>query len=178
LTVVLTLVVIAAVACASPAAESGPGGDAAPVVSTSPTAQSEPVSAADDADDVDDVEASDPEVTPDQSGADAPINPDVEDLQRLAAAAVQLDVDAFAEIKPGGPRDVDPRRFRQLLGRDHIVPIYEPLIISPSETPTTPEELVMGVVLNGEARAYPVGQMRSREIANDELGGIPILVTW
>ena len=30
----------------------------------------------------------------------------------------------------------------------------------------------MGVVLNGEARAYPVSQMRSREIANDELGGI------
>ena len=165
-TVVLTLVVIAAVACASPAAESDPG-DAVPVVSTSPTAQLEPVSAADDA-----------EATPEQAGADASIDPDVEDLQRLAAAAVRLDVDAFAEIKPGGPRDVDPRRFRQLLGRDHIVPIYEPLIISPSETPTTPEELVMGVVLNGEARAYPVGQMRSREIANDELGGIPILVTW
>jgi hypothetical protein len=168
LAVGLTLVVVAAAACTGPAGDSSPG-DAEPAVSASPTILSEPVSAADA------VMASDPEAAPEQARADVA---DVQDLQRIAAAAVQLDVDAFAEIKPGGPRDVDPRRYRQLIGRDRIVPIYEPLIISAADTVTTPEELVMGVILNGEARAYPVSQMRSREIANDELGGIPILVTW
>jgi len=91
-------------------------------------------------------------------------------VRGIAATSVQLDVDAFAEIKLGGPRDVDLKRYRQLIGRDRIVPIYEPLIISPAETVTTPEELVMGIVLNGEARAYPVSQMRSRKIANRPLG--------
>ena len=163
---VLVLVVIAALACASPGAENSPG-DTPPAVPKSPTTQPDAVVAAGESG------AFDLEATWDMAKSDVEIDPHVEDLQRIAAAAVQLDVDAFAEIKPGGPRDVDPRRFRQLIGRDRIVPIYEPLIISPAETVTTPEELVMGVVLNGEARAYPVSQMRSREIANDELGGIP-----
>lgn len=93
-------------------------------------------------------------------------------------ARAEFDTSAFAEIKPGGPRDVDPLQFRQIFGRDSIVPIYEPRIVSVAETETTPEELVMGVAINGEARAYPVSQMRYREMANDELGGVPILVTW
>jgi hypothetical protein len=100
--------------------------------------------------------------------------------QRFAApaASVEFDPDAFAEIKPGGPRDVDLRRFRQLIDRDRIVPVYDPLIVSAEEADFTPDELVMGVALNGESRAYGVGMMRSREIANDELGGVPLLVTW
>jgi hypothetical protein len=36
----------------------------------------------------------------------------------------------------------------------------------------------MGVALNGEAKAYPVTVLRIREMVNDELGGLPILVTW
>ena len=95
-----------------------------------------------------------------------------------AAAAVEFDAEAFARITPGGPREVDPSRFRQLIGRDVIVPIYDPLIVSAAEAGFTPDELVMGVALNGESRAYSVGMMRSREIANDELGGVPLLVTW
>ena len=89
-----------------------------------------------------------------------------------------FDTSAFAEITPGGPRDVDPDQFRQLFHRDGIVPIYEPLLVSPAETDLTQTELVMGVFINGEARAYPVSQLRRREMVNDELGGIPLLVTW
>lgn len=117
---VLVLVVIAALACASPAAENSPG-DTPPAVPKSPTTQPEAVVAAGE------IGAFDLEATWDMAKSDVEIDPHVEDLQRIAAAAVQLDVDAFAEIKPGGPRDVDPRRFRQLIGRDRIVPIYEPL---------------------------------------------------
>ncbi|HIF13762.1 MAG TPA: hypothetical protein EYQ82_12330 [Dehalococcoidia bacterium] len=102
---VLALGVIAAVACASPAG-SGPG-DAAPAVSAPPTTLSEPVTAGEE------TAPPDPEATPEQTRA---VVANVQALQRIAAASVQLDVDAFAEIKPGGPRDVDPRRYRQLRG--------------------------------------------------------------
>ena len=40
------------------------------------------------------------------------------------------------------------------------------------------DELVMGVAWDGEAKAYTVTVMRFREMVNDELGGIPTLVTW
>ncbi len=117
--------------------------------------------------------ASDPETPlPSEPGGDAGR------WTAALAASVEFDSDAFAEIKPGGPRDVDPRRFRQLIDRDRIVPVYDPLIVSADQTGFTPDELVLGVALNGESRAYAVGMMRSREIANDELGGVPLLVTW
>lgn len=41
-------------------------------------------------------------------------------------------------------------------------------------------ELVLGVVVGGEARAYPINMLTSprREIINDNLGGRPIAATW
>jgi len=41
-------------------------------------------------------------------------------------------------------------------------------------------ELVLGVEVNGEARAYPINTLTGpqREIFNDELGGRPIAATW
>lgn len=42
------------------------------------------------------------------------------------------------------------------------------------------KELVLGVVVNGEARAYPINTLTGprREIINDELGGRSIAATW
>jgi hypothetical protein len=42
------------------------------------------------------------------------------------------------------------------------------------------DELVIGVVHNDKARAYPVNQLTGprREIINDKLGGGPIAATW
>ena len=129
-----------------------------------------------------------PETGPEQAiagGRSVPVAPPLPDDDigagkqfAAAAASVEFDAEAFARITPGGPRDVDPRRFRQLIDRDVIVPIYDPRVVSAAESGFNPDELVMGVALNGESRAYPVSMMRFREIANDEVGGIPILVTW
>lgn len=43
-----------------------------------------------------------------------------------------------------------------------------------------PDELVLGVIVNGEARAYPINMLTgpSREIINDKLGGKKIGATW
>lgn len=41
-----------------------------------------------------------------------------------------------------------------------------------------PEELVIGVDLNGDARAYSVGLLSRHEIVNDTVGGVPLSVTW
>ena len=70
-------------------------------------------------------------------------------------------------------------KFVQLLPRDGIPPIYSPTIRASDEvTELTPKELVLGVSVNGQSRAYPIGPLDSREMVNDELGGVPILVTW
>jgi hypothetical protein len=40
------------------------------------------------------------------------------------------------------------------------------------------QEPVIGVSLNGEAHAYPIRLLSLHEIVNDDVGGIPIAVTW
>jgi len=39
-------------------------------------------------------------------------------------------------------------------------------------------DMVMGVVLNGSAKAYPIRVLVWHEIVNDEIGGIPVSVTY
>ena len=65
-----------------------------------------------------------------------------------------------------------------LLPYDGIRPIYEPEFEPADRAPLEDDELVIGISLNGEAKAYPITVLRSREMVNDELAGLPILVTW
>jgi len=40
------------------------------------------------------------------------------------------------------------------------------------------DELILGYVSQGEARAYPVKMMRYHHIANDTVNGLPVLITY
>ncbi len=62
--------------------------------------------------------------------------------------------------------------------QDSIKPIYEPTFISPAEAALMNADLVIGLSLNGDSRAYPVHILRRREMVNDVVGGVPILATW
>ncbi len=68
--------------------------------------------------------------------------------------------------------------FDSRLPRDGIPPIYKPEFIPPHAANLDPNELVMAVVIEGDARAYPVATLTRREMVNDTVGGTPILVTW
>jgi hypothetical protein len=91
-----------------------------------------------------------------------------------------------AELPKDVPEELINRRvdmeqdlfFPTLLPYDAIRPIYEPEFVPANEAPLEDDELVIGISLNGEAKAYPITVLRSREMVNDELGGNPILVTW
>ncbi len=40
------------------------------------------------------------------------------------------------------------------------------------------DDSVIGVEIGGEARAYPISALHVHELIHDELGGVPIVVTW
>jgi hypothetical protein len=67
-----------------------------------------------------------------------------------------------------------------LLPRDAIPAIDNPRFLdaATADSEYAPDELVMGVVFNGEARAYSVPHLSSHEIVNDTVGGVKIAVTW
>ncbi len=73
----------------------------------------------------------------------------------------------------------EPRyRYNQLLSRDSIRPIYEPEFIPAAQAKLNDDELVLAIALDGEAKAYPITVLNSREMVNDTLAGTPILATW
>ncbi len=60
-----------------------------------------------------------------------------------------------------------------------FVVLDNPAVI-PGEQATwlAPDELILGVIVGDEARAYPISQMAYHHIANDQIGGEPYLVTY
>ena len=67
-----------------------------------------------------------------------------------------------------------------LLPRDAIPAIDNPSFLTPEEADEeyVPDELVIGVEYNGDARAYSTSFLSRHEIVNDTVGGRKIAVTW
>ena len=67
-----------------------------------------------------------------------------------------------------------------LLPKDAIPAIDNPEFVSAEEADSYyfPDERVIGVVFEGDARAYSIPLLSSYEIVNDTVGGREIAVTW
>lgn len=68
--------------------------------------------------------------------------------------------------------------FRQLLARDSIAPIYDPVHVEADQADWDDDTLVLDIAIDDEARAYPIRSLNRREIVNDRIAGIPILASW
>jgi hypothetical protein len=100
------------------------------------------------------------------------------ELAQLPKPTKALSPPATRRAPPPTATQSPDYRWNQLLGRDDIRPIYSPEFVSAGDAGYVDGELVMGVEIDGRAKAYPVGLLNEREMVNDELAGIPILVTW
>lgn len=75
--------------------------------------------------------------------------------------------------------DVRPEDIQTILPKDAIQAILNPSFEQADEaTWLADSDSVIGVSINGDARAYPVPILSGREIVNDTVGGVPIAVTW
>ena len=74
-------------------------------------------------------------------------------------------------------RDV---RIITLLPKDAIPAIYDPTFLSLEEVDEwyDDDELVIGVEIDGDARAYSIPYLSGHEIVNDTVAGRKIAVTW
>jgi len=95
----------------------------------------------------------------------------------LAVVTVAGHPGAFAQATSEQTREFRPRRV--LPPRP---PIVEPehLDADDVDDEVTGNELVLGVVVGGQARAYPINMLTGpvREIITDRLGGRAIAATW
>ncbi|GIU99144.1 MAG: hypothetical protein KatS3mg014_0760 [Actinomycetota bacterium] len=64
------------------------------------------------------------------------------------------------------------------LAPEQIPAIDEPRTVSVRATVLPPTEPVLSVEIGGASRAYPIRYLLFHEIVNDELGGVPLAVTY
>jgi hypothetical protein len=99
------------------------------------------------------------------------------DADEIAAARQAAVDDAVSKSNNGkpdyNPRIVIARPFKAIQNAKFIT-------ADQVKDQVTDQELVLGVVINGEAKAYPINMLcgPSREIINDTLGDQPIAATW
>jgi hypothetical protein len=72
----------------------------------------------------------------------------------------------FDEIIPGGP------------ARDGIPSIDDPTFVPVAQAELPDNEPVIGVMIDGHARAYPIRILIWHEIVNDVVGSVPVAVTY
>lgn len=85
-----------------------------------------------------------------------------------------------AALAGANPEEGRTLEIITLLPKDAIAAIFDPTFVSAEEANSqlAPDDLVIGVSINGEHRAYGVAFLSSHEVVNDTLGGRPITVTW
>ncbi len=85
-------------------------------------------------------------------------------------------------IPPGSSREieVDGRcvEISYQLPRDAIPAIFDPTFVSPAAAEIPDSEMVIGLSIEGDHRAYSVPVLSSHEVVNDVVGGKPVAVTW
>ncbi len=97
-------------------------------------------------------------------------------LASAAAAARLLTRGDAAEVAENPQRG--SVRQDVVSSHDLILPIYEPEFVPHAQSNLDPSDVVIALSIDGDSRAYPVRILNHREMVNDVVGGVPILVTW
>ena len=102
--------------------------------------------------------------------------------RRLLPRLLRTQVTIPNSMMSGDPNRTGVRSFDMttMLPRDAIPALDDPQFLSVEEANDQYEddEMVVGVVFNGEARAYSIPELSRHEVANDTVGGVKIVVTW
>ncbi len=86
-----------------------------------------------------------------------------------------------APAAPAGPegRIGSIPRARFYIERDRFLPATDPRVVGAAQaTFLEPADEVFGVVVAGEARAYPIPMLAYHHVVNDVIQGIPVAVTY
>ena len=115
-----------------------------------------------------------PTVSDTAVAADTAVEPDT-----AVAADTAVEADA-AEATRFPPERYEDLEIITLLPPDGIRAIDDPnfLTVSQADEYYDPDELVIGVEFEGNARAYSIPFLSGHEIVNDTVGGKKIAVTW
>jgi hypothetical protein len=114
---------------------------------------------------------------PDSDGNEAP---EAQIFPENDASALEDQASSENKSESQSNRNYDELEIVTLLPQDGIPAIDNPEFLSAEEADSeyAPDELVIGVNYEGDARAYSIPFLSGHEIVNDTVGGKKIAVTW
>lgn len=71
-----------------------------------------------------------------------------------------------------------PKGYEQILPRGRIAAITNPTFVPAKEAEIAPDSWVLGVVINGKARAYSLNLLNFHEVVNDKVGDTAFAAVW
>ncbi len=71
-----------------------------------------------------------------------------------------------------------PDGYEQILPRGRIAAITKPDFVKAKDAVIAPNTWVLGVVINGKARAYSLNLLNAHEVVNDEVDGKNFAAVW
>ena len=92
----------------------------------------------------------------------------------LMAALVGTVTPTYAQPQP----DVPPEGVEILLPRGGIPAIFAPEFIPAAEADVPDDAWILGVVIEGDAKAYSLNLLNEHEVVNDVVGGRPVAAVW
>jgi hypothetical protein len=71
-----------------------------------------------------------------------------------------------------------PEGVEQILPRGQIAAVFEPEFVSAEEAEISDDAWVLGVVVEGVAKAYSLNLLNRHEVVNDRSGGTAFAAVW
>lgn len=71
-----------------------------------------------------------------------------------------------------------PAEFQQLLPRGRIAAINKPQFVPAKQADISKNSWVLGVVIDGQAKAYSLNLLNSHEVVNDKIGDKNFAAVW
>ncbi len=96
----------------------------------------------------------------------------------LAVSILLLAATPTPRPDPVGPNDPPPPGVTQLLPRGVLAAVDDPEFVSAEASGLPDDAWVLGVVMDGEARAYDLTLLNRHEVVNDRIGETPYAAVW
>ena len=85
----------------------------------------------------------------------------------------------FAVLSVVAPGEQDkPEGYRQIIPRGRIAAVSKPTYVPASEAEIKPGSWVLGVVIDGQPRAYSLNLLNAHEVVNDTIGDTNYAAVW
>lgn len=71
-----------------------------------------------------------------------------------------------------------PESYQQIIPRGRIAALDHPQYVSADEAEIDDNTFVLGVVIEGQARAYSLNLLNNHEVVNDRIGNTNFAAVW